>query len=331
MVRPKLPDLPNPNDPEGFAAHLNRFLNHLAMRGYSPHTLRDRTHAIKRFALWAIERGIDKPKDITRPIIERYQRHLFYHRKGDGTPLSFRTQGARLVPVRAFFKYLARENWILYNPAAEIELPRPERRLPKAVMTAEEAEAVLAQPDIESVVGLRDRAILEVLYATAIRRLELVNLKVWDVDRARGVLSVRQGKGAKDRIVPMGERAMAWLDQYHDKARPGLVSGPDEGWLFLTLQGTQMEAKRLSERVRGHIERSGIPKTGSCHLFRHTAATQMLENGADIRFIQALLGHESLETTTIYTQVSISKLTEIHAATHPGARLGRSESGPSES
>ena len=293
MPRQPLPDLPDRDDPEGFAAHLARFLEALAIRGYSPYMLRDRTHAIQRFALWAVERGVSRPKDVTRPIVERYQRHLFYHRKADGAPLSFRTQGARLVPVRAFFKYLARENWILYNPAAEIELPRPERRLPKAVMTVEEAEAVLAQPDIESAVGLRDRAILEVLYATAIRRLELVNLKVWDVDRARGVLSVRQGKGAKDRIVPLGARATAWLDRYHDHVRPGLMSGRDEGWLFLTLQGSQMEAKRLSERVRSYVRRSGISKTGSCHLFRHTAATQMLENGADIRFIQACLLYTS--------------------------------------
>ena len=131
----------------------------------------------------------------------------------------------------------------------------------------------------------------------------------------------RQGKGGKDRVVPLGQRASAWLTKYRDEARPQLVMGRDEGWLFLTLQGEQMEAKRLSERVRSYIRASGTEKSGSCHLFRHTAATLMLENGADIRFIQALLGHESLETTQIYTQVSVTKLAEIHAATHPGARL----------
>lgn len=320
MPRRKLPPLVNPDDPNGFGAHLTRFLEYLRVHNYSPHTIKDRQQCITRFGLWACARGITQPRDVTRPVLERYQRHLFYYRKSDGNPLSFRTQGAHMVPVRMFFKWLARENHILYNPASELELPRPEKRLPKDIMSAEEAEAVLSRPDLQTLVGVRDRAILELLYATAIRRLELTTLKVWDVDYARGALAV-QGKGRKDRIVPLGERAIAWLIKYRDEARPSFVCAKDEGALFLTVQGRCIEPKRLSERVRGYIKSSGIPKKGSCHLFRHTAATLMLENGADIRFIQALLGHESLETTQIYTRVSIAKLREIHMATHPGARL----------
>jgi integrase/recombinase XerD len=321
MPKKKLPDLPHADDPDGFAAHLRRFLAHLEVRGYSPHTVLNRSQCIKSFALWAAERGLTGPREITKPILERYQRHLYYHRKSDGAPLSFRTQGARLVPVRAFFKWLARENLILFNPASELELPRPEMRLPKAVLTAEEAEAVLHRPNLATVTGLRDRAILELLYATAIRRMELIDLKLWDVNYARRSLTIRQGKGGKDRVVPLGMRARAWLEKYRDEARPQLVAGRDEAVLFLSTHGTPLEAKRLSERVRAYVEEAAIDKAGSCHLFRHTAATLMLENGADIRFIQALLGHESLETTQIYTHVSISKLAEIHAATHPGARL----------
>lgn len=321
MPKPKLPPLPNPDDPDGFSAHLARFLMYLETHNYAATTITNRDHCIRSFCLWATERGITRPAEVTRPVLERYQRHLFYYRKPNGEPLSFRTQGARMVPVRAFFKWLARESHILYNPASELDLPRPEKRLPKAILSPEEAEAVLIQPDVETPIGLRDRAMLELFYATAIRRLELANLKLWDADISRGALAIRQGKGGKDRVVPLGDRASAWLTKYRDEARPQLVMGRDEGWLFLTLQGEQMEAKRLSERVRNYIRASGTTKTGSCHLFRHTAATLMLENGADIRFIQALLGHESLETTQIYTQVSVTKLAEIHAATHPGARL----------
>jgi integrase/recombinase XerD len=328
MPRKKLPDLANPDDPSGFAALLARFLVHLQTRAYSPATVLNREQCVKAFALWAEARGL-RPSDVTRPILERYQRHLYYHRKSDGAPLSFRTQGARLVPVRAFFKWLARENLILFNPASELDLPRPERRLPKAVLSAQEAEAVLHQPDLSTVTGLRDRAILELLYATAIRRTELIDLKLWDVDYARGALSIRHGKGHKDRIVPLGERARAWLEKYRDEARPQLVAGRDEAVLFLTTHGTPLEAKRLSERVRAYVEEAAIDKAGSCHLFRHTAATLMLEGGADIRFIQAMLGHESLETTQIYTRVSVAKLAEIHQATHPGARLGpRTQNAP---
>ncbi len=321
MSRRKLPPLANPDDPNGFGAHLTRFLDYLAVHNYSPHTIKDRRQCITSFGLWACARGIVQPRDVTRPVLERYQRYLFYYRKKDGNPLSFRTQGARMVPLRTFFRWLARENHILYNPASELQLPRPEKRLPKDILTQEEAEAVLSRPDLKTMVGVRDRAILELLYATAIRRLELTSLKVWDVDYARGALAVRQGKGNKDRIVPIGERAQAWLMKYRDEARANFICGRDEAHLFLTVQGRPIEPKRLSERVRSYIKASGAPKTGSCHLFRHTAATLMLENGADIRFIQALLGHESLETTQLYTQVSVAKLKEIHTATHPGARL----------
>jgi integrase/recombinase XerD len=143
------------------------------------------------------------------------------------------------------------------------------------------------------------------------------------VDYPRAAVIVRQGKGNKDRVVPLGERARVWLAAYRDRVRPGLVAGRDPGTLFLSRDGRAIDPKRLSEKVRGYVEAAGIGKPGSCHLLRHTAATLMLEGGADIRFIQALLGHESLETTQIYTRVSVTKLAEIHAATHPGARLAR--------
>lgn len=323
MSRRVLPELPGKHDPDSLTADMERFLSNLAVRNYAPATLTDRRHGLGSFILWCAERGIERPSDVTKPILERYQRHLYYHRKSDGAPLSFRTQAQRLVPIRAWFKWLARENRILSNPASDLELPRPEKRLPALVLSADEAEAVLAMPDTGTALGLRDRAILELLYATAIRRGELVNLKLYDADYARAALIVRQGKGNKDRVVPIGERALSWLAAYRDQVRPGLVVGRDTGTLFLSRDGLPLDPKRLSEKVRGYVRDSGIGKPGSCHLLRHTAATLMLEGGADIRFIQAMLGHESLETTQIYTRVSAAKLAEIHAATHPGAKLVR--------
>jgi integrase/recombinase XerD len=323
MPRRALPPLPGRLDPDSLASHMERFLSALAVRNYSPATIEDRRHSLAAFILWCAERGLERPHEVTKPVLERFQRHLYYHRKPNGDPLSFRTQGARLVPIRAWFKWLARENHILSNPASELELPRPERRLPAVVLTADEAETVLAVPDVTGPLGLRDRAMLELLYATAIRRSELVALALFDVDYARATLIVRQGKGNKDRVVPLGERAKAWLAAYRDRVRPGLVAGRDSGTLFLSRDGRALCPKRLSEKVRGYVEAAGVGKPGSCHLLRHTAATLMLEGGADIRFIQAMLGHESLETTQIYTRVSAAKLAEIHAATHPGARLAR--------
>jgi integrase/recombinase XerD len=323
MPRRALPELPGRHDPDSLASHMARFLANLAVRNYSPATIEDRRHGLATFILWCAERGLERPHEVTKPVLERFQRHLYYHRKPNGEPLTFRTQAQRMIPIRAWFKWLARENHILSNPASELELPRPERRLPAVVLTAEEAEAVLAVPDVATPLGLRDRAMLELLYASAIRRSELLALRLFDVDYARAALIVRQGKGHKDRVVPLGERGKAWLVAYRDRVRPGLVAGRDPGTLFLSRDGRPLEAKRLSEKVRGYVEASGTGKPGSCHLLRHTAATLMLEGGADIRFIQALLGHESLETTQIYTRVSVTKLAEIHAATHPGARLAR--------
>ncbi len=306
--------------PETLNIWLDRFLKWLAARNYSPRTIETRKTNIGIFIAWCGERHLRHPEEITLPILERYQRHLFYYRKPNGEPLTFRTQASRLVPLKAFFKWLTREHVILYNPASELELPRGEKRLPKAVMSAEEVETVLSQADLDTAIGVRDRAIMEILYATAIRRLELIELKLFDMDNSRDSLRIN-GKGNRDRFVPMGERAKAWLRKYLDEVRPDFVAGRDDGSLFLSNHGGPLTPKRLSGRIKTYVNKADIGKAGSCHLFRHTAATLMLENGADSRYIQVLLGHASLETTQLYTQVGITKLADIHRATHPGAML----------
>jgi integrase/recombinase XerD len=179
---------------------------------------------------------------------------------------------------------------------------------------------VLAQPDLADPAGVRDRAMLEVLYSTGIRRSELARLAVTDIDHERQTLLVRLGKGKKDRLIPIGERALAWVRKYLAEARPKLaVSGDDDGTLFLTADGTPFALDALTRIASGYVKASGVPKTGACHLFRHTIATLMLEGGADIRYIQAMLGHAELSTTQIYAQVSVRALQAIHSATHPAA------------
>jgi len=193
-----------------------------------------------------------------------------------------------------------------------------ERRLPRHVLNVREVETVLAVPDLATPIGIRDRAMLEVLYSTGIRRMELINLTLTDIDADRGTLMVRQGKGRKDRMIPIGERALAWISKSRDDVRPELAIGQDDGTLFLTTLGAAFVPNRMTQLVRNYVDAADIGKSGSCHLFRHTMATLMLENGADIRFIQAMLGHAELSTTQIYTQVSIRMLKQIHSATHPG-------------
>jgi integrase/recombinase XerD len=270
---------------------------------------------------------------VTRPILERYQRTLYAYRKKDGKPLAFVSQSQRIQAVQGFFRWLSRQNVIASNPAADLELPRTEKRLPRVILSASEVEAVLAVPDVTEPMGLRDRAMLETLYSTGVRRLELVGLELDDIDVDRGTLFVRQGKGKKDRVIPIGERALAWIDKYLREARPVLMrDAPDSTakGLFVSYFGEPLAPDHLSQRVKQVVEAADLGKRGACHIFRHSMATQMLENGADIRFVQEMLGHAMLNTTQIYTQVSIRKLQEIHAATHPGARLKPRTSAESE-
>jgi integrase/recombinase XerD len=207
------------------------------------------------------------------------------------------------------------------NPAADLIMPRPEKRLPRAVLSPLEADAVVNVPDIHEPLGVRDRAMLEALYSTGMRRSELLGLKIDDLDAERGTIMIRQGKGKKDRLIPIGERAVAWVEKYVHEVRPGLVTGRDDGVLFLTEMGESLVPEYVTHRFRKYVEAAEIGKKGSCHIWRHTMATAMLENGADVRFVQEMLGHVSLATTQIYTRVSIKKLKEVHAATHPSAKL----------
>jgi integrase/recombinase XerD len=298
---------------------VEEFCTDLSARGYSPATVTNRRQGLAQLAGWLGDRGVSRPVEVTRPMLVRYQRHLFHYRKADGDPLSFRSQNQRLLTVRAFYRWAVRNNLILSNPASELELPKVERRLPRPALSISEAEQVLAQPDLGTLAGLRDRAILEVLYSTGIRRAELAHLALFDLDADRATLMVRQGKGRKDRMVPIGTRALAWVERYLIEARPTLAVEPDDGTLFLTLDGHGFSVDRLTQLARGYVQASGVPKQGACHLFRHTMATLMLEGGADIRFIQQMLGHADISTTQIYTHVSIRQLQAIHAATHPGA------------
>lgn len=306
-------------DPGGWLVVVEDFLTDLSARGYSPATVRARRQALAVFAQWCLDRGLDGPAMVSRPVLVRYQRWLFHYRKADGDPLTFRSQNARLLPVRALFAWCVKNGHLAANPASDLDLPKVEQRLPKAALTAAEAEAVLAVPDERTVSGLRDRVMLEVLYCTGIRRSELARLNVRDIDRDRRTLMVRQGKGKKDRLVPIHHRCITWLEVYLDQARPKLVVEPDDGTLFLTLDGTAFSLDRLTQLVRDHVKASGVAKEGACHLFRHTLATVMLEGGADIRYVQAMLGHAELSTTQIYAQVSIRALQAVHSATHPGS------------
>jgi integrase/recombinase XerD len=306
------------------------YLEWLTVRHFRPTSVEKTGRALALFADWALERGLEAPHEVTLAILERYQRSLYEYRKANEEPLSIGTQANRLIALRGLFSFLVRQRYLGANPAADLLLPKAPVRLPRDVLTREEVEVLLAAPVIAEPLGLRDRAILELFYSTGLRRSELLRLQVFDVDLVHGTLFVREGKGGKDRVVPVGERALLWLQKYLASVRPQVVSGRDSGEIFLSELGEPLSGVHLGYLVRRYLQRSGLRQRGGCHLLRHTMATLMLENGADIRYIQEMLGHSKLDTTAVYTRVTIKKLKEIHTATHPGARLVRQGSSEEE-
>lgn len=278
MGRPALPEVVgNLNNPESFASHLLRFFEWCQIQQYTTSTVRSWKAVLRQFTQWCLDRGIDQPRLVTYPILTQYQRHLFYYRKTNGNPLSTYSQNARLSPVKTLFRWLTREHYILFNPASELQLPKKQRALPRAILSLEEVDSLLSQANIHDIYGIRDRAMMEVLYSSGIRRMELMNLKVHDVAHNLGTLFIHEGKGKKDRVVPIGDRALAWLKKYQDDIRPQLVLGEDDYTLFINQYGEKMSMGGFSRKIRVYMQQAGIDKPGSCHLFRHSMATHMLE------------------------------------------------------
>jgi integrase/recombinase XerD len=293
------------------------YLTWCGVHGYAEGTLRARRYYLASFVSFLDERDVLDVADVTATVLDSYQRHLYYQKKADGRPLSFRTQSQRLIPVKGLFAWLTRSEVLSFDPSLSLVLPKTEHRVPEAVLSVDEVEAVLAGPDTTTPLGLRDRAMLEVFYSTAIRRSELLHLRMTDIDFARRTLFVRQGKGARDRFVPIGERACEWVLRYLGEVRPELDRSRSHPALFLSVTGGPIAPDVISRLVSAYVSAGAPEKKGSCHLFRHTAATLMLDAGADVRFIAEMLGHQKLETTMNYTRVSMAKLQEVHARCHP--------------
>jgi integrase/recombinase XerD len=316
----KQPDHYDRSGPDALGVWHDTYLESLAARNYSPSTVEHRRHTLKLFFTWAAERDLTRASQITRPILETFQRWLWRYQKPNGQRMGWSTQRERLGTLKDFFRWLTRQNVVMHNPASELELPRPEKRLPQEVLSLTEVEKLLSIPDVTDPLGVRDRAMLELFYSTGIRRTELCRLELSDVNTERRTVHVRLGKGKKDRVVPVGARAVAWLERYLKEVRPRLCLDTRTPALFLTGYGDAFNPDVLSRMVSAWLKQAGLKRKGCCHVLRHTCATHMLENGADIRFIQQLLGHEKLDTTAIYTEVSIKQLQEVHARCHPTAK-----------
>jgi len=258
--------------------------------------------------------------DVRPQDVQAYQTHVYTLRKKDGTALSLGNQSNRLLAVKLFFRHLVKRGDVLSDPAARVEYPRREQRLPRGILSREEVRKLLAMPDASTPLGLRDRAVLEVFYATGIRAGELAKLKLSDIDTEDRVLRVLLGKGSKDRHVPLTRASVEALEAYLVHGRPHYRKAASSSWLFLAERGGKPYASLLNEIVQRSAIAARIEKHVTCHTLRHSIATHLLKGGADIRHIQILLGHASLHATERYTHVEISDLTKALKRAHPRGR-----------
>lgn len=298
------------------AVAIKRYLDALKLAGASPLTIRQRRSGLRRFEAWCAERSLDTLKTVRKAEIQAYQRLLFHQRTPSGAPLQRRTQLHLLGTVRSLFRWAIEQKLVASNPAADIALPKLDQRLPKDVFRPDEVAQVLDAIDIEKGIGLRDRALLELAYSTGLRRAELAGLDVFDVDFERGLVRVRRGKGGKGRLAPVGKRALSWLAQYLEERK----AEPDETALFVSVRGTRLCTDQVGRIARARVVKAGLTKPGATHAFRHSMATALLDDGANLRHVQEMLGHADISATQIYTRVSVAKLKEVHRKAHPAEK-----------
>jgi integrase/recombinase XerD len=272
---------------------------------------------VLRFLRWLDERGVS-PTEVHTGDLHAYESDLRAERRR-GRPYAVSTLGLCLVAVKSFYRYLYEDGRVLYDPAASLALPRRDKRLPRVILSEREVRRVLDGIDGQDTLSLRDRALLETVYATGVRVAELCGLTPDDVDAEDGVLRVVLGKGRKDRRVPLTPAAVDAIATYLRRARPRLDHHRVR-WLFLSDKGGKLQRAVVSRIIARRATAARVKKHVTCHTFRHSVATHLLRHGADIRHIQALLGHACLSTTELYTRVEVSDLARVVARAHPRGR-----------
>lgn len=297
----------------GLYSLVDSFLQYLAIeRGYSNHTIQSYCTDLKDFIAFLESSGYNEDvNNINERTISKYMELT-------ASRFSVKTQARRLSSIKSFFSFLVREGMIRINPATKIRPPKPRESLPSC-LSVDEVNRLISAPDITTPLGLRDRSIIELLYSTGVRVSELTGLTVAQYHRQSEYLLVR-GKGSKERIVPLGEYAIEALDTYLTKGRPKLLKkGKTSSFLFINNKGDPLTRLGVWKLLKKYAIQARIQKEVTPHVLRHTFATHLLENGADLRSVQALLGHASISSTQIYTHVALKHLKEVHEFHHPRA------------
>jgi integrase/recombinase XerD len=296
---------------------LGSFTEHMKVKNYSPATMESYGHGLKAFLAHLESLGISDIKSVSRNILDDYQLKLAENSKGYTTA----TLSLKLRSVKRFFEHLEDSGTILVSPAGHLKEPKRIRTLPRCILTRDEARKILDAPNLSTLIGIRDRAVLEVFYSTGIRLEEMMRLTIFDCDLQGGLLRVNKGKFAKDRVVPLGKHAVRFIKEYITKVRPHFTkrvwSTRGDRVLFLNKYGSPLSKQVTAIMVRGHAKAAGINKKVTAHVFRHTFATELVKNGADITAVQRMLGHSDLSVTHIYTRVAGTEVKKTHSQSHP--------------
>ena len=294
-----------------------KYREHLTVLSLAPGTVKGHCFYLNRFFRYLASVGITEITAVNRDTVGDYQAHCYEEINGKGEPNSVAAQNNALKVVKGFFRFLHENDYLAGDPAKDVGYARQPKRLPRSILTQAEMRRLLHAPDTKTTIGYRDRTIIEVLYSSGIRKEEINSLQLADVDYNDGFVRVNSGKGNKDRVVPLGRIACRYLENYVKAVRPALIRDPHDNSLFLSLRGGRLSKNVVWELVRGYARKARLKKAVSPHTFRHTCATLMLRNKANIRHIQEMLGHASLDTTQIYAQVSIADLKAVHSKCHP--------------
>lgn len=298
---------------------LDRFVEYLQSRNYSENTVFLYRKASRQLLEFLAAENVESLAGLTRSHIESYRMKLFYERY-KGKPLAVTTQSMRLTAIRRFVRFLVRQDYLLVDVADGLEMPRLPDALPRQVLTEREAVRLVESPDTNDLLGLRDRAILEMLYGTGLRNGEMVRLTLDEIDWGYHCIRLIKGKGGKPRVVPMGEEAEIWLQEYLQKVRPTYVRDNSNQRVFLTFRGTAFQTESMVDVVIRAARKIGLDKPATPHVLRHSCATHMLKRGANLRYLQAMLGHSSSQTTERYTRVEVSDLRQVVLRCHPRER-----------
>ncbi|WP_320043628.1 tyrosine-type recombinase/integrase [uncultured Desulfobacter sp.] len=300
-----------------FKPYIDQFRLALKVRNLTGKTIGQICWKLGRFTAWLMENQVLSVDAITKDAVRSYQVELYQAINARGRQNGVAYQNAMMSAVRQFTRFLYERDFIVSDPARDIRYAKIPKSLPKGILSPAEARKILHAPDITSVIGYRDRVILEVLYTSGIRKEELNHLTLADVDCHDGFLRIDNGKGQKDRIVPLGRIACRYLENYITSVRPELIRDPYNTHLFLSLRGNRLSKNVVWALVKKYAKKAKIRKNVHPHTFRHSCATGMLKNKADLNTIRKLLGHTSLNTTQIYTHLNITELKAVHKQCHP--------------